>query len=45
MQYLAQLATAAQQHAPASARVLLTRSQDVAAATQLFPEGPRGRAD
>jgi hypothetical protein len=45
MQYLAQLAAAAQQNAPASARVLLTRSQDVAAASQLFREGPRGRAD
>jgi hypothetical protein len=45
MQYLVQLATAAQQNAPATARVLLTRSQDVAAASQLFPEGPRGRAD
>ena len=45
MQYLVQLATAAQQNAPASARALLTRSQHVVAATQLFPEGPRGRAD
>jgi hypothetical protein len=43
MQYLVQLATAAQQNAPASASVLLPRSQDVAAASQILPEGPRGR--
>lgn len=45
MEYLVQLTTAAQERAPASARVLLERSQDVAAAGELLPQGPRGRAD
>ena len=45
MEYLVQLTTAAQERAPASARVLLERSQDVAAAGELLPQGPRGRGD
>ena len=45
MHYLVQLAKEAQERAPTSARILLERSQDVAAAGVLLPQGPRGRAE